>query len=105
MESCFDTGSSFVVDNTNPTKLDRQRYITPAKEHGYRVEGYFMQSKVNDCKARNEKREGKAKIPSTAIAAISNKLELPHKDEGFDSLFYVKIHGDEFIVENWRDSQ
>ncbi len=53
-----------VIDNTNPTAADRKKYIEKGKEHGYRViHRYFMQSRVQECTARNELREGKAKIP------------------------------------------
>ena len=46
IEECFDAGKSFVVDNTNPTRADRERYITAAKEHGYHIIGIFMESKI-----------------------------------------------------------
>lgn len=104
LEACLEEGRSFVVDNTNPTRADRRRYIPPAKAAGYRVDGYFFQSVIKDCAERNERREGKARVPAQAIAAISGKLEMPGLDEGFDRLFFVKIEGDGFVVEQWRDS-
>ena len=42
LEQCLQNRASFVVDNTNPTADDRQRYIKAAREHGYRIEGYFF---------------------------------------------------------------
>ena len=63
VESCIENGKSFVVDNTNPTITDRQRYIPAAKAAGYWVECYFFQSVLNDCIARNGKREGKTRVP------------------------------------------
>ena len=42
---CLESGLCYVIDNTNPTKDDRQRYIDPAKDKGYHIVGYFMQSK------------------------------------------------------------
>jgi len=92
-----------VVDNTNPTVTDRQRYIIPAKKYGYLIQGFFMQSIVKDCVERNKTRQGKAAIPATAIAAISNKLELPYYDEGFDYLYYVQLKDDCFDISKWRD--
>ena len=62
-----------------------------------------MQSIVKDCVKRNKTRQGKAVVPATAIAAISNKLELPHFDEGFDYLYYVQIKVDCFDINKWRD--
>ena len=105
MEECFDNEMNFVVDNTNPAKTDRERYIVPAKEHGYTVTGYYFSSKISECVERNSKREGKAKIPSGAIAATYNKLEIPSYDEGFDELYFVEIVDDEFVIKEWKEDE
>ncbi len=88
---CIAQRKCFVVDNTNPTRADRARYIPAAKAAGYRIVGYFFESKLQDCIARNEQRTGKARIPAMAIAATSNKMEMPSWDEGFDELYFVKF--------------
>lgn len=59
---CYARGVDYVVDNTNPTKEDRARYIPAAKAEGYRVVGYFMQSRLQDCIARNSLREDKEEM-------------------------------------------
>jgi len=102
MTECLAEGKSFVVDNTNPKKTDRERYIMPAKKEGYRVIGYFFQSKITDCISRNEKRTGKKRVPDIAIISKSNELELPDKDEGFDSLYFVRMNGNDFVIEEWN---
>lgn len=96
---------SIAIDNTNPTRSDRQRYISIAKQNGYQVIGYFMESKLQACIARNNLRLGKEKIPAKAIAATSNRLELPSYDEGFDKLFFVSNDGDNMTISEWRDPQ
>jgi len=103
VEECIRNGTSFVVDNTNPTASDRARYIGPAKAAGYHIVGMFFRSAVSECMARNRSRTGKERIPDVAIAATSNKLEIPAWQEGFDELYYVYIRGGAFIVENWRE--
>lgn len=103
LQACFSQGHSFAVDNTNPTREDRARYILPAKAAGYRLIGYFFESRIKDCIARNRMREGKACVPSCAIAATSNKLELPSFSEGFDELYFVRIDVNRFIIEEWRE--
>lgn len=103
VDKCIADGKNFVVDNTNPTKQDRQRYIGMAKEAQYRVVGYFMESKLKDCMERNEQRQGKEKIPRMAIAATSNKLEMPSYEEGFDELYFVKNDGQTMTVERWKE--
>lgn len=102
IEGCVQDGRSFAVDNTNPTRLDRERYIPLAKAAGYRVVGYFLESKIKDCMQRNALREGKERVPETAIAATSNKLEIPSYSEGFDELYFVRNDGMTFTVEEWR---
>ena len=56
LQVCLQTQQPFVVDNTNPTKEDRRKYIEAAKAAGFRVVGYYFQSQVEDCKRRNENR-------------------------------------------------
>ena len=102
IDECMRSESNFAVDNTNPTRIDRERYIKPAKEAGYHVIGYFLESKIKDCMQRNALREGKARVPEKAIAATSNKLEIPSYEEGFDELYFVKNNGETMMIEKWR---
>ena len=103
VSECFREGKCFAVDNTNPTRADRQRYIPLAQYWGYKVVGYFTESKLQTCIKRNNQRSGSAKIPATAIAATSNKLQLPSFDEGFDELYFVKNDGQTMTIEEWRE--
>lgn len=102
---CLLHRSSFAVDNTNPTKAERERYISRAKEHGYRVIGYFMESKLRECIARNDLRSGTAKVPAKGIAATSNRLELPSYSEGFDELYFVANDGKKMTISEWRENE
>ena len=103
IEECHAHACDYVVDNTNPTRADRERYISAAKANGYQVVGYFMQSWLQECITRNNLREGRAKIPAKAIAATSNRLELPRKDEGFDKLYFVENDGTVMRISEWRE--
>ncbi len=103
IKECLVNGKNLAIDNTNPTKADRQRYIPLAIANGYKVVGYFMESKLNDCIERNNKRDGSAKILPTAIAATSNKLQMPSYDEGFDELYFVNNDGKNMTISKWRD--
>ena len=93
-----------MIDNTNVTKTLRVRYIAPAKAAGYRVVGLFFQSVVADCLARNEQREGKARVRPQAVHGMSGQLELPSLDEGFHQLFFVRITDGLFEIEPWKES-
>ena len=92
---------NIVIDNTNVSRLERERFILPAREAGYRVAGYYFQSRIEDCLKRNAQRHGIARVPDVAIFARARDLELPSFDEGFDELFYVSISDAGFVVEKW----
>lgn len=102
VEECIAAGKDFVVDNTNPTKEDRKRYFELIQGTDYKVIGYFFRSVINESIERNEQRSGKQYVPRCAIAATSNKLEIPEYDEGFDELHYVFIQDENFVVEDWK---
>jgi predicted kinase len=104
LQVCLQTQQPFVVDNTNPTKEDRQKYIEAAKAAGFRVVGYYFQSQVEECKRRNENRPDGQQVPLAGVLGTYNRLEIPSLDEGFDELHYVKIGADNsFIVEEWSN--
>jgi len=102
VQACFEAQQRFVVDNTNPTPEDRARYILAAKDNKFRVVGYYFQSVLEDCIQRNAQRHGKQVIPVPGILATYKKLVLPHWDEGFDALYFVKMGANySFIVQEW----
>lgn len=100
LADCMAHGRSFVVDNTNPTIADRQRYISEAKRHGYQIIGIYMQSILKDCIARNELRENK--VPRLALPATQNKLQMPDMSEGFDAMFFARITDGGFSITPWN---
>ena len=102
LQTCYQVQQRFVVDNTNPTREDRERYIQPAKAHKYEVIGYYFQSRLEEALERNALREGKARIPDRGVRATHKKLEMPDLDEGFDQLFFVKIESGNFHVSPWN---
>jgi predicted kinase len=103
IEACMEAKQSFVIDNTNPTRKERARYVSFAKAAGFKIIGYYFHSSVKESLLRNENREN-GTVPDIAIRATSSKLELPAWDEGFDELYYVKQSGDKkFIVEPYQE--
>lgn len=92
-EACLASKTKMVIDNTNPTKVDRARYIQRAKDAGFEVISYYFETDLASTLQRNSHREGKAKIPEVGVRATFKKLEVPSRDEGFDALFKVKILG------------
>ncbi|MCP4093806.1 MAG: AAA family ATPase [Planctomycetes bacterium] len=104
LDAFIQAKASFVSDNTNPTRADRQRYIRCAREAGYRVVGFYFRSSLADSMERNSKREGKSRVPDIGLQGTFAKLQLPKKDEGFDELHYVTFDKSSgFAVEQWND--
>jgi predicted kinase len=98
---CLETQQRFVIDNTNPTRADRAKYISRSKQAGFGVVGYYFQSKLEECLQRNEGRTDA--VPDVAIPATAKKLAIPTMDEGFDELWYVRIADAQCVVEEWND--
>ena len=71
---CLDRGLCYATDNTNPTKEDRRRYIGPAKDKGYHIVGYFMQSRLASCLERNGRRD--RQVPKKGITNPSKPMPL-----------------------------
>lgn len=101
--SCIEKQEDFVIDNTNPSIMDRQRYIEMTRGTDYKVIGYYMRSVIAECIPRNEQRTGSARIPRTAIASTSKKIELPSYEEGFSELYYVVITENGFSISKWKE--
>lgn len=92
-EACLASKTKMVIDNTNPTKIDRARYIQRAKDAGFEVISYYFETDLQSTLERNSYRTGKANIPEIGVRATYKKLEIPSLDEGFDEIFKVKIAG------------
>jgi predicted kinase len=92
---CLLLQQRFVVDNTNPTKKERQKYIEAAQLHKFRVIGYYFHTDVASAIARNATRSGKELVPGAGIRGTYKKLEPPDYEEGFDMLYRVELteHG------------
>ncbi|WP_336143152.1 AAA family ATPase [Acinetobacter sp. 102] len=90
-QACLDAKQKVVVDNTNPTKLDRKIYVQDAKNAHFKVIAYYFDSSLDDALLRNEQREGKAKIPRVGVISTFKKLEIPELNEGFDEIYSVSI--------------
>jgi predicted kinase len=93
-------GRSVVVDNTNPSRADRAPIIAQARAHGARVVACYLVSTPRDALARNQQREGRARVPPVAIFACAKRLQEPATDEGFDAVIRVAARaGGEFEVQ------
>ncbi|ODA33830.1 AAA family ATPase [Planctopirus hydrillae] len=102
MSMCLETQQPFVIDNTNPTREERAKYIDSAKSAKFCVVGYYFRSQITECIARNQQRS--EPVPEIGILSTARKLELPTFEEGFDTLKYVRLTQAGFVVEEWNEA-
>ena len=103
LDACLAGKQAFVIDKVNAAATDRATYIHLAKAAGFHVVGYYFQSKLDDCLARNAARPEAEQVPDMAILGTYKRLQLPSPAEGFDRLYYVWTTTGDFVVEEWRD--
>lgn len=103
LAACLVAKQPVVIDNTNPTEIERHAYISKFKDSKFEVVGYYFSSRLSDCLDRNALREGKERIPDVGLKGTYNKLELPQYSEGFDRLYYVSVENNNVKIEEWKN--
>lgn len=98
---CLAAKQSVVIDNTNPTRRDRERYIAPAKSRAFSISGYYMMTSLEDCLERNRTRTDDLAVAEQAIRGTWKRIEKPQLDEGFDELSAVRPHEGDFVVDKF----
>ena len=86
LRAALAAGRPVVVDNTNVTVADRAAIISVAREFGARIVGVYIDASVREAIARNETRQGRARVPKVAIFTAAKRLVPPGPEEGFDEL-------------------
>jgi predicted kinase len=86
VSECIRSGRSFVIDNTNATRIARAPLIQQAKAAGFEVQAYFFDTPVRTAIGRNNHRKDKKPVPVPAILRTAKYLERPTLDEGFDEI-------------------
>lgn len=92
MEYARSVQQKVVIDNTNPTKNERKRYIDWFKEKKYEVVAYFFEPDLERSLAWNSQRIGKQKVAKIGVKSVLKNLEHPSKSEGFDRLCIVTLN-------------
>jgi predicted kinase len=98
LQACFSTQQRFVVDNTNPTREERARYIAAARQARFRVIGYFFEPDPAASQARNAQRDKRHYVPPAGLFGTLKRLERPVIEEGFDELYIVRASDGRFDV-------
>ncbi|MGY1692555.1 AAA family ATPase [Geodermatophilus sp. SYSU D01105] len=83
-------GRSVVVDNTNPTAEDRAPLVAAARSAGVPVRAVWVDTPVPTCVARNDGREGRARVPLAGLYGTAARFAPPTVAEGFDRVDVVR---------------
>lgn len=98
LDACLRAKQPFVIDNTNPTRAERQKYISAAKAHRFRVICYHFETELEPALERNRLRPGKENIPEVGVRSTHKKFEIPSMDEGFDEIYTTRLEDGGFAI-------
>jgi predicted kinase len=98
IEAHLREGTPVVVDNTNPTPLEREPLIAIARAIGVTVASYAFIVTVEEALRRNAEREGRARVDDVGIFSVAKKLVMPTPAEGFDHRYEVRLTPEGFVV-------
>ena len=98
IEEHLRAGRSVVVDNTNPTPLEREPLIAIGRAVGVPVAIYVFVVTAKEALRRNAGREGRARVPDVAIRATARRLVPPRAEEGFERLYEVRLSEGGFVA-------
>jgi len=100
LRACLETRQRFVVDNTNPTRAERARYVEPALAAGFTAVAYLFEVPASEALARNALREGRERVVPKGVLGTRRRLEPPAAGEGFSALHRVRpVPGGGFEVQ------
>lgn len=100
--ACIEAKQAVVVDATNPTAADRQRYIEPARAAKFRIVGIEFQVPVELAIERNASRPKKRPVPEKAIYATAAKMQPLMFEEGFDEIWIARVSRDGIVLSEKR---
>ncbi len=86
-------GWPVVVDNTNPSEIERAPLVAAARQVGVPVRAVFVDTPPEFCAERNDAREGRARVPLVGLLATRRRFRPPTVDEGFDRVDVVRPEG------------
>jgi predicted kinase len=83
-------GRSVVVDNTHPSPAERAPLVAAARAAGVAVRAVWLDTPPDTCLARNDAREGPARVPVVGVYATRARFAPPTVDEDFDRVDVVR---------------
>jgi predicted kinase len=89
LEACLRAKQRFVIDNTNPTREERARYVQAALTAGFAVECYWFDVPTATALERNRGRIYRQRVKPKGVAGTGRIFEPPSYGEGFSAIHVV----------------
>ena len=86
MREALEAGQNVLVDDTNVTRMIRMQHVRLAEKYGAGIRAIFFMN-IQRAYMQNEGR--KNPVPKSALGDFHRDLEIPHEDEGFESIRIV----------------
>jgi predicted kinase len=100
VRACVEARQPFVVDNTNPTRAERRRYLEAAAAGDFVTRAFFFEISPRAAIGRNFERPKDERIPAYAVMRTFKRLEVPKPEEGWHEVMRVRPGPEgSFIVE------
>ena len=90
IDANINLGFSVFADATHCNVASRRRLLQSIKSSPSSIEAIWFDTPFETCIERNEKREGRAKVPYQAMKNFYNKREKPSFEEGFSTIYTVR---------------
>ena len=103
LDASLKVGQRVVIDNTNPTTVDRAVYLQAANELLFDTVAYYFDVPYETCKERNDQRSGKKRVPEAGLKATAKNLIEPTTAEGFGTIHRVDADG--VAVLDWAEDE
>ena len=96
-EKCMKNNYSIIIDNTNPCKQDRIKFIEIGNKYNYKIRCIVMKvnndiAKHNTCYRHYITNGKKQMIPDIAFNIFKKKYEEPNKDEGYEDIHIINYN-------------
>lgn len=101
--ACIEAKQSIVVDATNPTIVDRNRYIVSAKAARFKVIGIEFRAPMKLVLERNASRAGKSFVPIKGIYGTAAKMQPLSFAEGYDEIWIVCVSKKGIVLEEMKN--
>ncbi len=83
IQNTLDLGKSVIADATHINKASRRKLLNSLNLDGVEVIAVYCDTSFETCFARNSKREGRTRVPDSAMYSMRNRMSAPTKEEGF----------------------